>query len=392
HATALLNLLRGDLIRRAPGPWRDGVLLLVALIAGVGTAAVGGERRGLLLFSGLLVAYPLAALGAFHAGLVWFDTIVPLSVAALSYGTAAYLHYRRTGRLKRQLRATFDHVLQPALIDHLLSDPRRLILGGESRRLSILFTDLQNSTALSESLPAEEWVARLNRYFSRGTGVVLSHNAYLDKFIGDGLMAVWGAPVPLESHEEEACRAVVELRQALGEVEEAIHREHGVRLVTRMGLNSGEVIAGMVGSEGLSHYTVLGDPVVVASRLEGANKFFGTRTLIGESTWARSRGVVEGREIDLVVLKGKSKAIKIYEPLAFRGELDERGRLLVERYGRALELYRARRFKEAIVELEALLERVPDDGPSKVLVERARALLDAEPPEEWAGEHVLASK
>src|SRR5690606_7906999 len=125
---------------------------------------------------------------------------------------------------------------------------------------------------------------------------------------------------------------------------------------------------------------------------EGANKFFGTRTLIGESTWARSRGVVEGREIDLVVLKGKSKAIKIYEPLAFRGELDERGRLLVERYGRALELYRARRFKEAIVELEALLERVPDDGPSKVLVERARALLDAEPPEEWAGEHVLASK
>jgi adenylate cyclase len=392
HATALLNLLRGEFLREAPTLWRDAMLLVLVLGVVIGTTLAGGERRGLAVFAAIVVAYLAFVAVSFGQGLIWWDTVVPLAAISTSYGSSAFIHYLTTGRLKRRLRATFEHVLQPELVEHLLADPRRLELGGEIRSATMLFTDLQNSTALSEALAPREWVERLNRYFARGAGLVIRQHAYLDKFIGDGFMAVWGAPVALAKHQEVACRALVELRRELVLVEDEIWSAHGVRLFTRIGVNSGDVLAGMVGSEGLAHYTVLGDPVVIASRLEGANKFYGTRILIGENTWQGARDAIEAREIDLVVLKGKARPIKIYEPLALRGELDADAAGLVEEYARALELVRGRDWDGARRRLDAILMRWPSDGPARVLRERVAVFAVTAPGDDWRGEWQLTAK
>lgn len=392
HATALGNLLRREALNQAAPALRLGLLLLLALAGGLGTRAAGGERRGLAVYLLLLLLAGAGFLLAWRGALLWFDLAAPTAVLTLAYGATALGDYFQTGRARRKLRRTFDRVLQPSLIDLLLAEPSRLSLGGEVRPLTVLFTDLQNSTALSERFRPEEWVDRLNRYFSECTRIVLSRGGYLDKYIGDGIMAAWGAPVPLADHAYQACLAVLELDACLEALQREMVAAEGVTLTTRMGLNTGAILVGMVGGEGLAHYTAMGDGVVIASRLEGANKYYGTRILMGEQTYAAVAGRIEAREVDLVVLKGKSRPLRIYEPVAPKGALPGQTSALLELYGRALEAYRRRSWAEALEALEALGGLAPADGPSRVLRDRILQFRGQEPPPGWAGEFLLPGK
>jgi adenylate cyclase len=392
HATVLANLLERRMLERAGPAARLATLLGIALLLGAGAPLVGGEKRGLLLFFVVLGGYSLLFRHLFLHHLIWIDLAGPFFAATLAYGGSALAAYFISGRLRRQLRRTFDRVLQPELIDLLLREPERLALGGESRNLTVLFSDLQESSAYAEKLTAPELVANLNRYFSEFTGIVLARGGYLDKYIGDGVMAVWGAPVENTRHAASACLAALELWDRLGRLRDEHVAKHGVRLVTRMGLQSGEMVAGMVGSQGLAHYTVMGDNVVIASRLEGANKHYGTEILIGEGCYEQARGSIEAREIDLVVLKGRTRPLRIYEPLAPAGALDAKGRERLEGFAAALALYRKRCWPEAAAAFEALLGLEPEDGPARVFLERCRLFAREEPPPAWRGEFILVAK
>ncbi|MBN1442719.1 MAG: CHASE2 domain-containing protein [Planctomycetes bacterium] len=391
HATVLANLLTGEALRRPPIAVRLSILLALSLAAGLGAALAGGERRSLIVFAVLVIAYALVFAGMFRAR-IWLDLAAPLAAAALAYSLATLVQYFTAGRLKRRLRAAFEHVLQPALVDHLLEDPRRLLLGGEVRDLTVLFTDLESSTSLAERLPPGEWIDRLNRYFSECTALVIDRRGYLDKYIGDGIMAVWGAPAATADHAEQACLAAVDLRTRLDRLESEIAGEHSIPLRTRIGINSGEMVVGMVGGEGLAHYTALGDNVVIASRLEGACKTYGARILIGETTYEKAKDVIAAREIDRVVLKGKRKAIRIHEILGRRGEIDDRARRRIDLYSRALALYRERRWEEARAQLDELLQADPEDGPARVLKARCEGLRARDPGPGWCADFEMTGK
>jgi adenylate cyclase len=282
--------------------------------------------------------------------------------------------------------------LQPALIDLLLQDPRRLELGGETLNLTVLFSDLKGFTGIAERLTAGQLVTSLNDYFSRFAETAVSHGGYLDKYIGDAVMAVWGAPVPDERHAVSACRAALQLQAALVEIPWKLLGPEREAPVTRMGINSGEMVVGMVGSEGAAHYTVMGDNVVVASRLEGANKIYGTRILIGEGCYLQAQDEIIAREIDLVVLKGKSKPLRIYEPLGLASTVSSKGREKTEIFTHALELYRKRNWQKALALFRQVLSLEPADGPAHVFQERCLACAEKEPPESWAGEFIMPGK
>jgi adenylate cyclase len=307
----------------------------------------------------------------------------------ISYGSSALADYIQTGRHKRQLRRTFDRVLQPRLVDLLLSEPDRLKLGGETRELTVLFSDLKGSTALSERYSPGEWVDCLNQYFSECTQIILDRNGYLDKYVGDGIMAVWGAPVAERHHAVQACLAALELRDRLTEVRSVLFESFGADLVTRIGINSGEMLVGMVGGQGLSHYTVMGETVNVASRLEGANDVYGSKILIGQNTYEKVKDAVEVREIDLVVLRGKSEAMHVYEPICPRGKLDDSERKLLENFGQGLKYYRSREWQAGIKCFQQVLAGDPHDGPARVLIERCRSFRKKEPPAGWRGAFVM---
>ncbi len=392
HATVLGNLLHDQILSRASFLARLGILLALAVAAGIGSQLIGGEKKGFVFFVVCIALYGAIAGYAFKQHLLWLDLAVPIFTAAMAYGSSALVDYLRTGRQKRLIRQTFDRVLQPDLVDHLLADPARVKLGGETRELTVLFSDLENSTGISERFSPATWVETLNRYFTECTEIILRRGACLDKYIGDGIMAFWGAPVAMENHAEQACLAALELRGQLKGLREVLREEYQADLVTRIGINTGRMLVGMVGGTGKVSYTVMGGPVNVSSRLEGANSVYGTQILIGADTFSATDGAIEVREIDQVVLKGTSEPTRIYEPLSPTGALDDQGRDLRAAYEEGLAQYRSRRWEEAISWFEKALAIVPEDGPARALMERTRRFTRNEPPEDWNGAFTIRYK
>ena len=392
HATVLGNLLRSEFLDRAPFGLRVLAIAALCLIGGLGAALAGGEARGLAVFAGAVLGYLVLFAVLFERWLYWVDAAAPLAGAATAYGSTTLAQYFTAGKLRRKLRKTFDRVLQREVVDQLLREPWRLRLGGEERELTVLFSDLERFSSLAERLPADRLVACLNAYFTRFAAVLLETGAYIDKYIGDGVMAVWGAPREDPRHAATACLAAIRLRQALARIEVEESGFAGRFPATRIGISSGRMVVGMVGSEGAAHYTVMGDEVVVASRLEGANKVYGTRVLIGERCCELARDAIAAREIDLVVLKGRTKPLRIFEPLCEAACAGGTVRAKIELFAAGLELYRARRWAEARERFEALLSADPGDGPAREFVRRCDVFAAEPPPPSWEGEFVMAEK
>lgn len=392
HATVLGNLLRSEFLERAPAGLRLLALAALTFVAGLGVALAGGEARGLAVFAGAVLGYLALFVLLLERWLFWTDAAAPLAGAALAYGSTTLAQYSIVGRLRRKLRKTFDKVLQREVVDQLLREPWRLHLGGEERELTVLFSDLESFSSLAERLPPDGLVASLNSYFTRFAAVLLETGAYIDKYIGDGVMAVWGAPREDPRHARTACLAALRLRDELARLGAEGGKGAGRFPATRIGINSGRMVVGMVGSEGAAHYTVMGDEVVIASRLEGANKVYGTRVLVGERCYELAREAVAAREIDLVVLKGKTKPLRIFEPLGEASCLDGAVRAKMELFAAGLELYRARRWAEARERFEELLSADPGDGPARELAKRCERFAAEPPPPSWGGEFVMVEK
>lgn len=287
-------------------------------------------------------------------------------------------------RQREQIKGLFKRYLNPEVVEELIRHPEKASPGGERRDLTVLFVDLVGFTAASEQLSPQALVAVLNRYFDEATRTLASNGATIDKFIGDAIMCFWNAPLLDSSHAERACRAAVDLLEVVDRLAPELETAGFPNFNCRVGINTGACVVGNLGSsDAQQSYTAVGDPVNLASRLEGAAKVYGTRTLVSEATVLAAGSGVRARELDWVRVKGRKLPVGIYELLG-PGASDA----LEKGYAEGLELYRARRFAEA----RAIFGRFPEDGPSRLFVQRCAEMLATPPPEMWDGVHTLLSK
>ncbi len=264
--------------------------------------------------------------------------------------------------------------------------------GGERRRLTVSFCDIANFTTLSEQVSPEELVVQMGSYFGPLSDDIMATGGTVDKYIGDAIMAYWGAPTPTVDHATAACVAALRNQASLESLRRRWREEGKPELYARVGVMTGDVIVGNIGSEARLNYTVMGDTVNLASRLEGLGKYYGTRILIGESTYHDARSAVHARAVDRVSVKGKAEGMLVYELLGLREETRPDFEELGEMSNRALELYLEREWEAALVVFEEIGRLRPGDGPSRVLAERCQAFLDSPPAESWDGVHRMASK
>lgn len=392
HANCIDNILSGEFIHRGPNEnlIDIGFLLLFSLGAGILLSAVTPTRATvvLLTFLGLFLwlAYDLFA---FHR--IWIAAFLPVATLTTNYSAIISYRFFFEEREKKRVRGAFQQYLAPGLINQLLDNPDLLKLGGEEKELSIMFSDIRGFTAISEGLRPAELVGLLNEYLSQMTDIIFRNWGTLDKYIGDAIMAFWGAPYPQDDHAERACRTALDMIETLKRLQAQLAAAGRPPIDIGVGINTGPVLIGNMGSKNRFNYSILGDNVNLASRLEGLNKTFHSHLILSEFTYEKVHEKFVTRELDFIRVKGKKKPVRIYELLA-AAEEREPYRDLVERFARALELYRLGDWEAAIEAFGKLLRDHPHDGPSGVILERCRHYL-AEPPEGvWDGVYVMKTK
>jgi adenylate cyclase len=292
--------------------------------------------------------------------------------------------------MKMGLRS-FQKYVPADVVRSLIENRREAALGGARRTVTTLFCDIVNFTSHAESMSPEQLVERLRDYFDALSTTVAATGGVVDKYIGDAVMAFWGAPTELADHAAMACRAALAIEPKL-EAWRATLPADQAPFFCRTGINTGEVVAGNIGSHARLNYTVIGDAVNLASRLEGLNKHYGTRIIIAEPTFKAAESQIIARPLDWVAVKGKSEPVLIYELLAMRDGQRVEEFAWAARYVDALELYRKQQWDAAIEELDALLSQKPDDAPALMLRGRCRAYRETPPPAEWDGVWRLTEK
>lgn len=379
HATAVDNLLRGDPLRRA-APWLDA---LWVLSTGIGVSLGFLARRPLsqvALAASALGLSVLTSLGVFALADLWIATATPLltglSAAAAGMGVA----YFQEGKQRRTLRRSFAHYLSDALVEEMVADPSRVSLRGERRELSVLFSDIRSFTTFSERTEPEVLAGFLNAYFTPMTQAVLDNQGYVDKFIGDAVMALFGAPVSRAAHASHACQCALDMKMGLATVR-PVAEKLGIELNIGVGINTGEMVVGNMGSATRFDYTVLGDAVNLASRIEGLTKQYGVFCLVGQAT-ARAAPDFAFRPIDWVRVKGKGEPVELFELLGHSGEPSPYRAL--DRWDAAMSAWRAGDLGSARREFGAFSEENPGDPPCALFLARL-AELGEYAPAGWDG-------
>jgi len=389
HANAVETMLSRTFLRRDATLQGFEVLALVALA---------------LLFAWLFarvrvrMALPaafLAAAGVWAAASLLFRAgyqviaALPLLEMGSMFVLVTVYRYATEERARKQLRKAFQLYLNPEVMDEMVREPEKLQLGGEERELTVLFADIRGFTGIAEALSPQALVRLLNAYLSPMTDIVFRRRGTLDKYIGDALMAFFGAPLSNAAHAMDGCEAALEMLQGLARLKERWRIEDpGLPdIEIGIGINSGPMVVGNMGSSQRFSYTVMGDNVNLASRLEGLNKEYGTRALITSATLQAARasgGEPCVRELDSVLVKGKKEPVRLFE-LRGKGGAPAEDLPLLDGYARGLRLYREQRFAEARVEFESLRERFPHDGPSRLFAARCERMASEPPGEPWDG-------
>ena len=377
HATAVNNLLRGDgLIEFG----RIGIAICsFALAALVAAAALAfGPVAAALVSAGLAIAWVAAATVAFRHALT-LPLVEPLIAGIAALGATIGYRFVIADSGKRLLRQSFALYLAPAVIERMLSSNKPPALGGEMRNVTVYFSDIAEFSSLAENIPPAELVAAMNEYFSEMTDIIERHGGFVDKYIGDAIVAVFGAPLADPEHATNAVHAALECRTRLGMLAD-VSRRFGGALRQRIGLNSGEALVGNIGSRRRFNYTVMGDMVNLASRLEGSNKLYGTTVIASQTTVALTGAAFVWRELDTIRVKGRMQAVPIFEPLGAAGHVAPKLRNSARAYGEGLKHYRARDFAGAAQQFALA---AGDDPPSALFLERVQELARKPPGPDW---------
>lgn len=354
-----------------------------------------GSRRRLLPFlalPGIAAAFLAVALWAFRSEARIFDLATPLlSLVFVALG-AGLFRLLTEGRRNRWLETTFSRYLAPDVIEALKADPSRLALGGRRREITILFSDVAGFTSLSERLPGEDVVKLLNRYLTDQSAELMRERGVIDKFQGDAIMAFFGDPLDMPDHALRACRAALAGRRGLGRLQPLLDTLGVDGFHVRIGLNTGSALVGNMGSDMRFDYTCMGDAVNLASRLEGANKHFGSTILLGAATYEAVAAHVLAKPLGELVVVGRKEAVPVFELVAMVEQATPAERAHVEAFRRAYEKLRSGLSGEARVALEEARAQAPDDGPTEWLDGLIAEYEQKTNNETWDGRVVLHSK
>jgi len=360
-----------------------GMILGVGILLGIASNFFKGYGTALLLFVGiggyLAVDYFLFSKG------IWVHTVYPVFSQIFIYFGLNLYRYTFEEKERRFIKEAFGQYLAPAIVKQLMEDPSMLKLGGEKKVLTAFFSDIEGFATISENLSPEEMVELLNLYLTEMTNIVLKYEGTVDKFVGDAIIAFFGAPISLEDHARRSCFAALDMQRRLDKLRKQWREKGNPELRMRVGINTGEIVVGNMGSLTRMDYTMMGDSVNLASRLEGANKQYHTYTTISESTYEQAKDDIEARELDSIRVVGKIQPVKIYELLGRTGEIEPAINSILPLYNEGLRHYKNRRWNAGAKSFEKLLSINVDDGPSLTYFERCIAFSNNPPPEDWDG-------
>lgn len=391
HANVLYNILTQDFLHSYSQ--RTVYLFVFILAAAMSMVAMFFRPWQIILILLVLGAtFLFTTSKIFIQSGTWMQQVRPMMGLLLSFMTIILYRYVDEERNRRMIKRMFQNYLSAAVVNELLKKPEMLKLGGERREATAFFSDIKSFTTFSENQKPEELVTHLNEYLSAMTDIVLRYNGYLDKYEGDAIMAIFGVPVSQEDHADRACLAALDMQAKMVELRKKWRTEGKPEFYIRIGINSGPMIAGNIGGLQRMDYTVIGDAVNLASRLEGANKQYGTDIMISEFTRQRFQRNLVVRELDLIRVKGKTQPVRVFELISPRPELltEEKKRLLME-FERGLVLYRHRDWDQAIKAFRAA-QSIHPDSPSATYIERCELFKGIPVPKGWDGVFELESK
>ncbi|UFS88689.1 adenylate/guanylate cyclase domain-containing protein [Bradyrhizobium daqingense] len=387
HATVIRNLIERDAVTELAFPARSIVTVAFALVIAC-AACMLAPGGALMAWLGLTAAYAAIAVGAFVHALA-----LPLAEPALASlaAIAVMIGYRfvLADRDERFLRQSFAFYLAPEVIGTMVASGKMPALGGEMRNVTMFFSDLSGFSSIAETMTPGELVTLMNEYLSAMTDIIEAHGGYVDKYIGDSIVAMFGAPADDPAHARNAVRAALKCHERLAELNASHPAFAGHGLSHRIGLNSGEAVVGNIGSRRRFNYTVMSDTVNVASRLEGANKYYATAIMASETTMAQTGGTFAWRELDAIRVQGRGEAVRVFEPLAEQGAESDAQTKVAAAYAEGLACWRARNFATAA---EAFEKVANIDPASSMFAKRARALATNPPPPEWTPVNTLEGK
>jgi len=389
HATIASNILQSSFMVKDVRYFWFGCALILSF--GIAAAFAVYRFRPLASFLSTFLLIAIVQIGAHHfffnQGVV-VPTFLPSFACFMIFFTGILYRYFTEEREKKMVRTAFSRYVSGAVVEEILKDQSKLRLGGQKKELTVMFVDLVGFTRISEHRDASFVTTLLNEYFTRMTNILLKNQGTLDKYMGDGIMCFWGAPLDIPDHARLACKTALEMQAELAKINLEWKEKHGINIENRIGVHTGDMAVGNMGSDQVFSYTVMGDNVNLGSRLEGVNTVYGTRTIVSAATAAKAGHEFLYRPLDRVQVKGREESVEILELVGPR-EANEPEWVHAFRVG--LKHYQAGEWSDAESAFGACLALKPADGPSQVFVDRIRDFRLVEP-EEWNGVWKLSSK
>ncbi len=385
------SLQRGGPLQPAP-LWLDLLLALLLMAGLVYSASIPSPGKRIAYAALGSVAWLVLAIALYAVAgiIVWMSYMI--IAGTLSFLVINLRYYLQERDQKALIRDAFGQYLSPKVVNILVKDPSRLSLGGERKEMTAFFSDLAGFSTISEMLSPEELVALLNEYLTSMCDIIAEYDGTVDKFEGDAIIAFWGAPLEQANHAELGCLATIDMQRFMLGYRKRLQETGQPLLHMRVGVNTGAMLVGNLGSRQRMDYTIMGDAVNLAARLEGANKQFNTWSMLSEHTYLRVKDIVEVRELDRIRVVGKREAVTVYELLERKGYLADPQKALFEQYHLGLAAYRKGAFGEALALFQRAAALNEQDGPTRTYLQRCEQYLRVPPPSNWDGVFELASK
>ncbi|HUU39990.1 MAG TPA: CHASE2 domain-containing protein, partial [Desulfatiglandales bacterium] len=392
HATVIDNILKQHFLTRPQ--WAQIFDLLSIIFMGIVIGFVIPRLnaiRGVLFALVLFLAHIFITRYLFAAYGVWLNVTYPLGALLILYISLTIYKYVTEEKERKKIKDAFTYYVSSSVVNEMLKHPEKLKLGGDRKELSVLFSDIRGFTSIAEGLTPEELVHLLNQYLTVMTDIIFKYNGTLDKYMGDAIMAIYGAPLDLPDHPVKACHSALEMMAELKNLNQKWINEGKKPIDIGIGINTGPMMVGNMGSMQRFDFTVMGDSVNLGSRLEGANKNYKTNIIISEFTYEKVKDEFICMELDSVKVKGKKKPVKIY-CLAGYKDLASAQYEVIDRFNQAIALYKAKDWEKALHAFENISAMDPNLYASQTYIERCHELKKNPPPADWDGVYIFKTK